>query len=175
MSEVPSLAAHLGPNTIRQLEQAAEKRYEDGESLRQQNRLLAAIYLYGYSVEMCLTAAYFRSAGFHQNQVIDDHTRRSKMKEARGMFLMTSDAHPLVGWARLLEWHRRPTARKAATSKRSRLQEAVEKAERVYKHWRPELRYKLTSASVDQVIEVRLCVHWFLKQRGRLSEESICP
>jgi hypothetical protein len=76
MVDVPSLAVHLAPNTVRQLEQAAEKRSEEAECLKKQNRFLAALYLYGYSVEMCLAAAYFRSTGFHSQQAIDDDMRR---------------------------------------------------------------------------------------------------
>ena len=102
----PVLAVHLAPNTVRKLEIAAERRYEEGECLKKQNRLLAALYLYGYSVEMCLAAAYFRSAGFNLNQTIDDDTRRRRMAQARQLRLMSNEPHPLDGWARFLEWHR---------------------------------------------------------------------
>ena len=168
MVQVPSLTAHFAPDTVRQLEQAAEKRYEDGECLRQQKRLLAAIYLYGYSVEMCLAAAYFRSAGFRSDQAVDDDVRRRRMAQARqqlhldGKPLMSSDAYPLVGWARLLEWQRK-SCQSLTPDEQNRLHEAVQNAEQVYIHWRPELRYKLTSVSTNQLNEVRRCVNWFLK------------
>lgn len=173
MAGIPSLAAHLAPDTIQRLEQAAERRYVEGECLRQQNRLLAAVYFYGYSVEMCLAAAYFRSARFGTTHPIDDATRRQKMNLARetrhldGKPLMTSDPHPLVGWARLLEWNR-SLCGSLTMPERERLQEAVRKAKLVYKHWRPELRYKVTNVSTKQLHEVRLCVNWFIKQRGCL-------
>ncbi len=138
--------------------------------MRQQNLLLAAVYLYGYSVEMCLTAAYFRNAGFRSTDIIGRAVREEHMKEAQkarhpdGRPLMTTDPHPLVGWARLLESRRAdPTE-----PERNRLREAVGKAELVYRHWRPELRYKMTNVSTDQVNEVRQCVRWFITQRGRL-------
>lgn len=174
MVDIPSLAVHLAPNTIRRLEQAAERRYEEGECLKKQNRLLGALYLYGYSVEMCLAAAYFRSAGLSVNDIVGEEMRREKMKKARnqphpvdGKPLMDNDPHPLTGWARFLQWHRE-SSDCLATATRKRLQEAVRKAEQVYKHWRPELRYKLTDVSIDQLNEVRFCVHWFIKQRGHL-------
>jgi hypothetical protein len=173
MVHIPGLAAHLAPDNVRQLERAAEKRYEEGECLKNQNRLLSALYLYGYSVEMCLAAASFRSAGFGLDQPIDDDTRCLRMKQARrqphfdGSPLMSGEPHPLIGWARLLEWQRLSSGRLAPPD-RSRLREAVRKAEQVYKHWRPELRYKLTNVSIDQLIEVRFCIHWFIKQRGHL-------
>ena len=70
MVEVPGLVAHLSPDTINRLEQAAKNRYEEATRLREQKRLLCAMYLYGYSVEMCLAAAYYRSAGFSPNSPI---------------------------------------------------------------------------------------------------------
>lgn len=167
MVDIPSLATHLAPNTIRRLEQAAERRYEEGECLKKQNRLLGALYLYGYSVEMCLAAAYFRSAGFDTTQPIDDDTRIQRMKWARQMRLMSGDPHPLTGWARFLQWHRE-SSDCLTSATRDRLREAVQKAEQVYKHWRPELRYKLANVTQSQLNEVRFCVHWFLKQRGKL-------
>ncbi|MBU4270598.1 MAG: hypothetical protein KKE86_09300, partial [Planctomycetes bacterium] len=59
MAVTPALTDHIAPNSVQQLERAAENRFKEGECLKRQNRLLAALYLYGYSVEMCLAAAYF--------------------------------------------------------------------------------------------------------------------
>jgi hypothetical protein len=173
MDRVPSLAVHLAPDTVRQLEEAAKRRSEEAECLKKQNRFLAALYLYGYSVEMCLAAAYFRSAGL-QNIAIDADLRHRRMVQARQQRhpdddrpLMNSDPHPLVGWARFLEWQRRSSG-DLKPQEAKRLREAVQKAQQVYKHWRPELRYKLTHVSIDQLDEVCRCVHWFIKQRGQL-------
>jgi hypothetical protein len=41
------------------------------------------------------------------------------------------------------------------------------KAEMVYKHWRPELRYKTTNVAPNQLDEVRRAATWFIEQRGR--------
>jgi hypothetical protein len=174
MDNVPSLAVRLAPNTVRQLEQAAEKRSEEAECLKKQNRFLAALYLYGYSVEMCLAAAYFRSAGFSSCEAISDDERKDRMRRANrelhsrdGKPLMSKEPHPLVGWARFLEWQRGLSG-SLKPKEVNRLREAVQKARQVYRHWRPELRYKLTNVSMDQLDEVRQCVHWFIKQRGQL-------
>jgi hypothetical protein len=167
MPEIPALAAHLAPNTVLRLERAAKERYEDAERLKEQNRLLAALYLYGYSVEMCLTAAYFRGAGYAANRVISDDDRRGRMRDARNWGLMSADPHPLVGWAKFLEWQRLSSG-SATAAERDKLQQAVRRAERVYKHWRPELRYKLTQVMKNQFDEVRQCVRWFIGLQGRL-------
>ena len=173
MVDVPALTAPLAPSTVRQLERAAEKRFEEGECLKKQSRLLGALYLYGYSVEMCLAAAYFRRAGFRPDQSITEDERRRRMAHARqtphpdGEPLMSKTSHPLVGWAQYLQWHRRLSG--ALTSQdEQRLREAVQKAKHVYKHWRPELRYKTTDVATGQLDEVRRCVSWFIEQRGRL-------
>jgi hypothetical protein len=172
MVDVPALAAHVAPDTVLKLERAAKNRYEEGECLEKQNRLLAALYLYGYSVEMCLAAAYFRRAGFRPDQTITEDERRRRMAFARqthhddGEPLMSSVSHPLVGWARYLQWQRRTG--NITLQDEQRLREALQKAKLVYKHWRPELRYKTTDVAPSQLDEVRRCVCWFVEQRGRL-------
>ena len=80
---------------------------------------------------------------------------------------MDGDPHPLPGWAQFLRWQR--SASTALTTQQSkRLTEAVKKAELVYKHWRPELRYKTTHVALDQLDEVRKAALWFLEHRRRL-------
>ena len=112
--------AHLSPDTINRLEQAAKSRCEEATRLCQQKRFLCAMYLYGYSVEMCLAAAYYRSAGFSPNSPIQRDTRERQMKYARTLRdvdnrpLMDSDPHPLIGWARFLQWRRRLSSQLSA-------------------------------------------------------------
>jgi hypothetical protein len=55
------LANHLAPDSIKRLKRAAEHRFQDAERLIEQKRFLASIYFLGYSVEMVLSAAYYRS------------------------------------------------------------------------------------------------------------------
>jgi hypothetical protein len=173
MSRTVALANHLAPDSINRLERAAEQRYNDAESLVSKKRSLAALYLLGYTAEMCLSAAYYRSAGFDPNAPIAVDTRRRRMAQARqlratnGQPLMSNDPHPVVGWARFLEWQRTSSAPLTARDSQ-RLREAIRRAELVYKHWRPSLRYKITSVMPNQLEEVRKAAFWFLEQRGRL-------
>ena len=103
MKDVIPLAERLSPDTVARLERAAYHRFESAEILRAQERRLAAVYFFGYSVEMWLAAAYFRGAGFKPHEPIDRDTRQRRMVQARqlrtvtGTFLMNSDPHPLVG------------------------------------------------------------------------------
>jgi hypothetical protein len=172
MKQVTPFADHLAPDTISQLERAAELRYDDGLVLMGENRGLCAAYLFGHSAEMCLAAAYFRAVGFPAKRVIDRDTRLHHMSTARnlkgedGKPLMNTDPHPLVGWARFLK--RQRSASKLSAAQVNKLDEALRKAELLYKHWRPELRYKTTTVSAAQMEEVVKSSAWFLEQRGRL-------
>lgn len=173
MAAVSALIDHLAPDAVSRLERAAEKRFEEAELLAIRKRWLTAIYLYGYSIEMCLTAAYYRSAGFSAQVPIDRDTRHRRMAQARqlrtssGRLLMENDPHPLAGWARFLEWQRKLSG-DLSRQHTQRLKEAVHKAERAYKHWRPELRYKTMDVTPDQLDEVRRAARWFIENRGRL-------
>ena len=173
MTAVAALADHLAPDCIVRLERAAAARYAEAELLRAQRRWLAALYLYGYTIEMCLAAAYFRSAGFHATMPIDRDTRRRRMAQARqlrtatGQPLMSGDPHPLVGWAQFLAWQRH-TMTSLSTGHAARLREAVRQAEIAYRHWRPGLRYKITGVAPSQIKEVSKSACWFLANVGRL-------
>ena len=167
MSRVIALVERLAPDSIALLERAARQRIADAEDLNRNGRRLPAIYFLGFAVEMLLAAAYFRSVGFGITKPIDRQTRSSRMVFARkqiawdGEPLMSGDPHPLVGWARLLEWNVLKSGECSAPL-RNRLSEAIRIAESVYRHWRPELRYKNPDASEEQYAEVLRAADWFL-------------
>jgi hypothetical protein len=168
MSKVPSLIEHLAPDTIRTLVQAAQRRYDDGERLAK-DRPLVAVYMWGFAVEMCLGACYYRSIGLSQTAEIDRDTRQRRMAYARQLGLMSNEGHPIVGWARLLQHqHKKAPDETRNRKKQALLQEAVTRAEKVYRQWRPELRYKLTDVSQKQFNEVRESTLWFLKLQTKL-------
>ena len=172
MADVIPLADHIAPDSIGRLRRAAQGRFEEAVMLIAKKRYLTALYLFGYSVEMCLTAAYFRRVGFDSNRPIDRETRARRMAQARQLRtsadepMMSSDPHPLVGWARFLEWQRSQT--KLSNEDSQRLKEAIHRAEKVYKHWRPHLRYKTSDVALNQLNEVHWGAAWFLGQQGRL-------
>jgi hypothetical protein len=163
---IPPLAGNLAPDTVNRLERASEMRLEDAQKLLRAKRHLSALYFAGFSVEMCLGAAYFRAAGFAPNAPISQETRKREMTKARQNGLMDGDAHPIVGWARLLEWKRLPA--KPTPQEIGRMKDAIRKAEIVYKHWRPELRYKTMTVTAEQLGEVMRACQWFFECRGRL-------
>jgi hypothetical protein len=161
-----ALAIHLAPDSINRLRQAGEQRFASAEILVSQGRRLAAVYFYGFSTEMTLAAAVFRSQGFSPNEKITREARRRRMAEARLNGLMTNDAHHIVGWARVLEQQK--TLQDPAPGTAARLREAVNRATQIYKYWRPELRYKTTHFDEAQVMIVRRAAAWFIENRDRL-------
>ena len=175
MREVLPLAERLSPDTVAKIERAADQRFLTAELLRTHKRRLAALYFYGYSAEMWLSAAYFRSAGFGPHKPIDRDTRHRRMASARqlrsasGAVLMNSDPHLLVGWARYLERQRSASGALAAAAA-ERLKEAVNQAITIYNYWRPELRYKVVDITEAQLAVVRGAVTWLKDNHNRLWE-----
>ena len=177
MRNVLPLAERLSPDTVTRLERAAHQRYATAEILRTQRqpRRLAAMYFYGYSAEMWLSAAYYRSAGFGAHEPINRDTRHRRMVQARqlrlasGGVIMNSDPHPIVGWARFLEWQRSASG-VLAVAEAQRLREAVNKAVKIYGYWRPELRYKVVEITEDQLGIVREAATWLKHNQGKLWE-----
>lgn len=80
---------------------------------------------------------------------------------------MSADPHPLVGWARFLEWQRSASgALKSADAQR--LREAINNAQVVYNNWRPELWYKTVEITEKQLEIVRRATKWILENQSRL-------
>lgn len=169
MRDVLPLAERLSPDTVAKLESAGLHRFESAEKLRIHARRLAALYFYGYSAEMWLAAAYFRSAGFRPHDPIDPDTRHRRMGQARQLRLMNGDPHPLVGWARFLQWQRSAAGR-LAESDAQMLQAAVNKTIEIYHYWRPELRYKVVEITDAQLTTVRRAVTWLRDNQSNLRE-----
>lgn len=64
------LLTRLQPDSIAEFRAAAGQRFLDGEAAAAGNRRTAAIYLWGYAVEMIIKAAYFQVDGFSERQTI---------------------------------------------------------------------------------------------------------
>jgi hypothetical protein len=173
MKDSVPLGERLSPDTIAKLERAAQHRFASAEILRSRERRLAALYLYGYSAEICLSVAYYRSAGFSRHAPINRETRQRRMAQARqlrtasGEPLMNSDPHPIVGWARFLE-RQRLLLGDLRQQDQQRLREAINKATLIYSYWRPELRYKTTEITDRQLQEVQRAAKWLIDKLEQL-------
>ena len=129
--------------------------------------------MYGYTAEICLSTAYFRSVGFSPNAEIDGDTRNRRMAQARliqspnGERLMSRDPHPILGWALFLEYQRILVGNLTLTD-RQRLREAVNKAAFIYSYWRPELRYKVVEIPEKWLEAVQKAAKWLLDNQPYL-------
>jgi hypothetical protein len=161
-----ALAERFGPDTIAKFEKAARMRFEEAESLRVEGHHLAAVYFFGYVVEMVLKAAYFRMLRYGLTTEIGLDARNRAMARARGLELMGPGPHDLVGWARFLVTEGSSRNLPAYDGKLS--QKIVEQASIAYASWRPEMRYRATSVSSSHVAEMRASSGWFLSNYGRM-------
>jgi hypothetical protein len=158
---------HLGYDCVASLQRAAQLRFDDAKRLGEARHNLAALYLLGYAVESSLAAASFRQAGYRRNTPIDRDARNRRMVWARRTIasdeapLMSSDPHPLVGWARLLQ-HQHAVAPNLPEKRARLLAELVRRTTIVYRNWRPELRYKTTVVSSERLEFVLKNVEWLL-------------
>jgi hypothetical protein len=161
----PRLCDQIGIDTVRKLEAAVPWRLEEAEILKEAGRRLAAIYMYGYAVEMLVGAAYFRLIEYGLDTDITSQARRLAEKQARQEKLMSSEPHDLSGWAKLLivTRQRRSTGFSQSLAMQLRFQADV-----VYDRWRPNLRYRTLVPTLNDVSAVRHAALWFQDQYGKL-------
>jgi len=174
MKDYVTFAERLAPDTVNRLERAAHHRYESANVLWKEKRRLAALYMLGYTAEICLATAYFRCAGFSPNAEIDRETRNRRMAQARliempnGDTLMPArDAHPILGWARFLEYERTRVGNLSVRD-RQRLREAVNKASLIHSYWCPSLRYKVLDFGEEALQKVQKATKWLLDNQPQL-------
>ncbi len=173
MSRVTALVERLAPDSIALLERAARQRIADAEDLNRNGRRLPAIYFLGFAVEMLLAAAYFRRLGYRPREPIEPRDRKSTMtqlrhtKDEEGEVLMSGDPHPIPGWAKAIIWLRTNQGT-TSNGERERMKAALKNSERIYRHWRPELRYKCADVSEDQFEEAFHAADWFVQNSNRL-------
>lgn len=97
-----TLADQFGPDTIRKFMNAAPLRFEEAEALMREEHHLAAIYLFGYSAEMLIKAAYFRAQRLGSTIEIGPETRHRIEVRARMDGLMSSE--PMISSVGLAYW-----------------------------------------------------------------------
>lgn len=152
------LVNRLGVDTISSFQRAAPERFTEAELLGGHHNPLAAIYLYGYSIEMIIKAAYFRTRGHTATQEITDADRRAA--------LGGDNPHNFVRWAELLVALNnrlpRPTYDQAFGI------ELVNHALLAYQNWRPGMRYCAMIPHEHEVETVRASACWFARDEFRM-------
>jgi len=153
------LSQRLGDDSIASFSRAAVQRWKDAEVLRRAGRRLAAIYLLGYSTEMLLKAAYFRSLGFASDRVISPSDREQARGEYGKLGLVQKPGqHDLTGWAQLLVAKRYDLGTPHAPGVDRQI---VNQAQTIYDHWLETIRYHSTRVYRQEFESVRDAVLWF--------------
>jgi hypothetical protein len=145
-------------------ERAAVRCFHDAGRLRICDRRLAAIYFYGYSVEMWIKAAYFRTlflfSGLPVKTRIDGYRRKVAVDEWNALGLPRRPSpHDIAGWAELLIAKRASLGVAHPTPLGN---EIVNRATTVYdSYWREYMRYRSIAFSLSEVSLVRAETKWF--------------
>jgi hypothetical protein len=170
-----TLLRRAGDETLGKLERAARRRFREARKLQAAGEALGAVYLYGYSVEISLKAAYYRTIGLVPANKIHRqlHRRQAEqdirdMIEAKGALPPRPSGdripagHHILGWARLLEGKRKnpwPPTFKASLDNH---------ANGVFHCWAEFLRYRTTKPSDEELQSVAFAARWFRRNRARL-------
>ncbi|MCI0701842.1 MAG: hypothetical protein L0241_12230 [Planctomycetia bacterium] len=106
------LPERFATECIREFDLAATERYADAAAIVTARRRTAAIYLYGYVVEMLLKAAYFRLVGYGDADPIDVVALRAAVGESSASMSRTlglpgtRNFHDLSAWVNLIVAYR---------------------------------------------------------------------
>jgi hypothetical protein len=148
---------------IREFRATARERFNDGLSLAAAGRRTGAIYIWGYSVEMLIKAAYFSVIGYADVASITwpaDLTPAIQRGRNMGIAWPPKGAgHNIVAWAELLVSER--VSLGLAYSQQFAL-DVQTHSNRVWQHWRETLRYHKNNAYMHEMNQVRLAAEWFL-------------
>ena len=156
-------------DSIAMYQLAAEARYAEGKILQRQRAHQAALYLYGYSVEMRLKAAFFYNEGILRlNDPIDrrDLNRAWSYRAAAGLGGNANFHDPGI-WARLLVHIRRvstilppyvPTMELAI----------VYVGDLVRSQWDPTMRYRCLTITPVQMRDVFRAAAWLRSRYNAL-------
>jgi len=153
-------------DTVSGLAKAADQRARDAECLYGQGHGLAAIYLFGYEVEMRVKAAYFRYY-FSLRQLppttrIDTSLRQQVIAQHQQLGLPRKPGHhDILGWSQLLVSERRSRHNPYSLV----MERAVlDQAELISQRWSEVLRYRANIPYRHELRTVREVAAWFRLQ-----------
>ena len=159
-----TLATRIGPDTLGKLELAARRRFAEAQLLVP-SEPLGAIYLFGYTVEMRLKAAYFRTVGLVPASTLAPFRRAAEVQIRNLLGIGGAVGHNLYGWTRLLETARAttPGATPLAAGLAKKMYGHVQNVEAC---WTEVLRYRANKPYDEEMDAVKSGASWF-KVNGR--------
>lgn len=171
-----ALLNRIGVDTLAKLEAAATRRYAEARHLAA-DEPLGALYLYGYTIEMRLKAAYYRLTGVPEDWNIETpippnsssprKAAQNAIKQLLNLHSPNEAGHHLVGWARLLINARGshanlgPFAQDFGDSLANHAQAAA-------RHWKETLRYRANRPYDSESGEVAAAARWIKTHYRRL-------
>jgi hypothetical protein len=137
----------------------------DGDALAAAGRRMGAMYVWGYSAEMCLKAWYFEETAMAATHPVTP--AHLKMAKQRAKILATKvfeNLHDLVAWAELIRAEHSYLGRPLAPLFGNQL---VATAQDVQLSWREFLRYHDNVASAREADAMRESVAWIVARSRR--------
>ena len=157
---------------VREFELAALARHADANCLADTGRRTGAIYLYGYTVEMLLKAAYFRSIGFADDRAIgwgdlSGAVGNGPASQARLLGLPgTRNFHDLSAWASLIVAYRSRYG--PGYTDPGFAASLADNTAAVHARWTEVIRYHRNTAYAHELQRVRAAADWFVARRAEM-------
>ena len=164
------LPARWQPESIREFRTSARRRFDEGMALAAAGYRAGAIYLWGYSAEMILKAAYFSLLGRSETAVltwVGDILPAINAGRAMGIaWPVAGQGHNVRAWAELL------IAEHAATPGAAYPplfgQEVQACGQSIGQLWSETLRYHKNVAYLYEMNQVREAAEWLLVNSNAL-------
>lgn len=155
--------------SVQGFELAAESRLNDAVKLLIADRLLGAIYLFGYAAEIYLKSAVYRRLGARPTAPAHVMFRKAKEK-AKELGLpkhkkQEESGHGLLYWARLLWSLPSSDGRELGSDECYTLYRHVR---RIQDRWTVDMRYSTDMSSKLEAETVKASVEWIRRNRAVL-------
>jgi hypothetical protein len=160
-----SLLARCRPDSIREFRASALQRYDDGLTAAAGSRGLAAIYLWGYSAEMLLKAAYLSLLGFDEEKPFPLKSIHDAVKLGQGLGIpwpTVGQGHNVRAWAELLILERATHPDPAMAYAMDFQDDVQAHGQRIGRLWNETLRYRRNTPYLYEIAQVRIAVEWFI-------------
>lgn len=158
------LPARWQPESIREFRASARRRFDEGLALAAAGHRTGAIYLWGYSAEMILKAAYFLLLGRAETAMLTWHADiLPAINSGRAMGVAwpyQGQGHNVRAWAELLVAERAVTPGAAYPPLFGR--EVQDCGQRIGQLWGEALRYHKNLAYAYEMNQVREAAEWLL-------------
>lgn len=157
------LVARFAADSIAQFRIAAQMRYREAHSLAGLGHGTAAIYLWGYTAEMVIKAAWFTLIGMPDTRPIGFADLAAAVSLAKGygiVWPLPGKYHAVFHWGQLVVQHRMALGKTYHSAKFG--VRVIEHSRQIYDCWREVLRYKKNRAYPFEVAAVAESTNWLL-------------